>query len=208
MKGHIDFLPNNIRYKIFTVDRQIYLIDLQQNYISYIIPMINWLPLNAKKINMAEYKALTKDSNTNTHKHSQLPLVIGSSVLIPVLLRPLIKISNIPINFITALILVLITLSSIILLQYKLKRKNEISISNLSNTNCKLKIKPSYKHMATILILFLFLIFTFLVGLDMLLIQHKLNYIIFGFWIILLVFHSFLNTMSLNIGSVESKIYD
>ena len=49
MKGHIDFLPNNIRYKIFTVDRQIYLIDLQQNYISYIIPMINWLPLNAKK---------------------------------------------------------------------------------------------------------------------------------------------------------------
>lgn len=208
VKGHIDFLPNNNRYKFFTVNRQIYLIDLQQSYISYIIPMINWLPLNAYKISIDEYNKLTEDNSTKTIKNKQLPLVMGFSVLIPVLLRPLIRIATLPINLITAIILFLLIFLSIFLLQYRLNRKNKIHFSNSSTSKCKLRIKPSLKHIATILVLFLVLTFNLLVGIDILFIQHELNYIIFIFWIILLVFHSFLNTMTLNLGSVKSKIYN
>ena len=42
MRGYIENLNNNIRYKILKSDREVYLTDLQQYLISYFFPMINW----------------------------------------------------------------------------------------------------------------------------------------------------------------------
>ncbi|MEJ7174721.1 DUF443 family protein [Staphylococcus caprae] len=207
MRGYIENLNNNIRYKILKSDREVYLIDLQQYLISYFFPMINWSNINGYKLSEKEYNDLINPNQSKKANKKYSPIVAGLTILIAVLLSPLIQIAGIPIHFISAISIVIITFSIITLLHYFLRNKNKIRMLNTKENSHKILVTPTFKHICAIVTLYIILTLTLYIGINMLFIQTEINYIVYMFWVLLMVFQSFLNTMTFNLGKVKYKIY-
>ncbi|WP_142293654.1 DUF443 family protein, partial [Staphylococcus epidermidis] len=83
-------IHKNPRYKLIELDQKKYLIDLESNYVTYLLPMLNWiLDKELIEVSRETLEKIEYDNNTNKEQTKGLGwLAGGGGVLFATLMRP------------------------------------------------------------------------------------------------------------------------
>ncbi|WP_323703671.1 DUF443 family protein [Mammaliicoccus sp. Dog046] len=147
MNDTVTALYKNSRYKLITHHDEHYLVDIEQNYWSYIFPIINWFsPMKAYKLSDEEYNAAQQqEAMSNAQQKNRGLFVGGMVVLLSSILRPIsylleLEISDF-VNIINAILLILAACCW----RYTLRQKNTLDFHAI-NKESTFIIRPPMKH--------------------------------------------------------------
>lgn len=193
----------NLRYKIIQKNNKYLMVDLEQNWYSYICPMFNWfIPIKYTELTYQEFNDLHIFSNGN--QVSQGVLTGGIGVTISVLLRNVVGLMDINISRIWTVIMFLIGFIGVIILRVSLRKKLNHQSFNKNSTQ-KVRIIPTFKN--TIIMIFGYVTFLFFsIAPWQMIFDNSQN--IFGYFCWLVVFFCFtcLNIVSISDKKVHAKI--
>ncbi|KAK56147.1 DUF443 domain-containing protein [Staphylococcus lugdunensis] len=194
----------NPRYKIVQKGNRYLMVDLEQNWYSYLCPMLNWfIPIKYTELSYKEFNNLNIFNNQN--QSNQGLIAAGIGVTISVLLRSFIGLMNINISQIWMFVLFLIGFIAVITLRLSIRNKMNHPVFNKKSKQ-KVMLIPSFKNM--ILVVFCYLISIYLiVGLFyMMVIENIQNIWIYICWLGIFFAFSFMNMASISDRKVHAKI--
>ncbi|SCS66336.1 DUF443 family protein [Staphylococcus caeli] len=119
-KGYIQPVDNNKRYKLITSENKYYILDLDSNKFSLILPFINYItPRKVMEIEYQTAKNLMESQDTNRETFGKyFWLISGTSIFFSVLLRPLVNNTDLNINIYMIILLLILTNLPIVLLRF------------------------------------------------------------------------------------------
>lgn len=141
-------IHKNPRYKLIELNQKKYLIDLEENYFIYLLPMLNWiLKKDLIEISSDKLKEIEYDNKTNKEQSQNLRWISGGTgVLIALLMRPFIDLLDVPSSIFINLIIFIILVFSVISIRIYLRKKWDLQLKeNVHRMNCK--IRPNFKYM-------------------------------------------------------------
>ncbi|ARJ18140.1 MULTISPECIES: DUF443 family protein [Staphylococcus] len=193
----------NPRYKIIQKDNRYLMIDLEQNWYSYLCPMLNWfIPIKYTELSYKEFNNLNIFNNGG--QNSQGMMAAGIGVTISVLLRSIVGFMDININRIWVVMMFLIGFVGVIALRLSIRKKLNHPAFNKNSTQ-KVMLIPSFKNM--VLVVFCYLMFLFLSIAPIQMIFDD-NQNIFGYvgWLVTLLMFTIMNIASISDRKVHAKI--
>ncbi|EFU84109.1 DUF443 family protein [Staphylococcus lugdunensis] len=193
----------NPRYKIIQKDNRYLIVDLEQNWYSYLCPMLNWfIPIKYTELSYKEFNNLNIFNNQN--QSNQGLIAAGIGVTISVLLRSFIGLMNINISQIWMFVLFLIGFVAVITLRLSIRNKMNHPVFNKKSKQ-KVMLIPSFKNM--VLVVFCYLMFLFLSIAPIQMIFDD-NQNIFGYvgWLVTLLMFTIMNIASISDRKVHAKI--
>ncbi|MCH8645657.1 DUF443 family protein [Staphylococcus lugdunensis] len=193
----------NPRYKIIQKDNRYLMIDLEQNWYSYLCPMLNWfIPIKYTELSYKEFNNLNIFNNGG--QNSQGMMAAGIGVTISVLLRSIVGFMDININRIWVVMMFLIGFVGVIALRLSIRKKLNHPAFNKNSTQ-KVILIPSFKNM--VLVVFCYLMFLFLSIAPIQMIFDD-NQNIFGYvgWLVTLLMFTIMNIASISDRKVHAKI--
>ncbi|MCG1103796.1 DUF443 domain-containing protein [Staphylococcus epidermidis] len=193
----------NPRYKIIQKDNRYLMVDLEQNWYSYLCPMLNWfIPIKYTELTYQEFNNLNIFNNGS--QNSQGMMAAGIGVTISVLLRSVIGFMYVNISQIWLVIMFLIGFVAVITLRLSIRKKlNHPAFNN--NSAQKVMLIPSFKNM--ILVVFCYFIFLFFsIAPIQMIFDDDQN--IFGYigWLVSLFLFTIMNIVSISDRKVHAKI--
>ena len=193
----------NPRYKIIQKDNRYLMIDLEQNWYSYLCPMLNWLiSIKYTELTYQEFNNLNIFNNGS--QNSQGMMVAGIGVTISVLLRSVIGFMYVNISQIWLVIMFLIGFVTVITLRLSIRKKLNHPAFN-KNSAQKVMLIPSFKNM--ILVVFCYFMFLFFsIAPIQMVFDDDQN--IFGYigWLVTLFLFTIINIVSISDRKVHAKI--
>lgn len=193
----------NPRYKIIQKDNRYLMIDLEQNWYSYLCPMLNWLiPIKYTELTYQEFNNLNIFNNGS--QNSQGMMAAGIGVTISVLLRSVIGFMYVNISQIWLVIMFLIGFVTVITLRLSIRKKLNHPAFN-KNSAQKVMLIPSFKNM--ILVVFCYFMFLFFsIAPIQMVFDDDQN--IFGYigWLVTLFLFTIINIVSISDRKVHAKI--
>lgn len=149
----------NPRYKIIQKDNRYLMVDLEQNWYSYLCPMLNWfIPIKCTELTYQEFNNLNIFNNGGQNSHGMMAAGIG--VTISVLLRSVVGFMDINISRIWVAIMFLIGFVAVIALRLSISKKLNHPAFN-QNSKQKVMLIPSFKNM--ILVVFCYFMSIYLI---------------------------------------------
>lgn len=147
----------NPRYKIIQKDNRYLMVDLEQNWYSYLCPMLNWfIPIKYTELTYQEFNNLNIFNNRG--QNSQGIMAAGVGVTITVLLRSVVGFMDINISRIWVMIMFLIDFVAIIALRLSIRKKLNYPAFNKNNKQ-KARLIPSFKNMVLVVLYYFILIY-------------------------------------------------
>ncbi|MCG1503247.1 DUF443 domain-containing protein, partial [Staphylococcus epidermidis] len=154
---NIHTIYKNPRYKIIQKGNRYLMVDLEQNWYSYLCPMLNWLiPIKYTELTDQEFNNINIFNNRS--HNSQGMMVAGIGVTISVLLRSVIGFMYVNISQIWLVIMFLLGFIAVIALRLSISKKLNHPAFNQNSTQ-KVMLIPSFKNM--ILVVFCYFMFLF-----------------------------------------------
>ena len=142
----------NPRYKIIQKENRYLMVDLEQNWYSYLCPMLNWfIPIKFTELTYQEFNNINIFHNGG--QKSQGMMAGGIGVTISVLLRSLVGYMDINISRIWVAIMFLIGFVAVITLRLSMRKKLNHPAFN-KNSIQKVMLIPSYIGWIGMLFLF------------------------------------------------------
>ncbi|MCD8923186.1 DUF443 family protein [Staphylococcus epidermidis] len=192
----------NPRYKIIQKGNRYLMVDLEQNWYSYLCPMLNWLiPIKFTELTYQEFNNINIFHNGG--QKSQGMLAGGIGVTISVLLRSLVGYMDINISQIWLVIMFLLGFVAVIALRLSISKKLNHPAFNQNSTQ-KVMLIPSFKNM--ILVVFCYFMFLFFSIAPIQMIFDD-NQNIFGYigWLVTLFLFTIMNIVSISDRKVHVK---
>ncbi|PTI27393.1 hypothetical protein BU072_13115 [Mammaliicoccus vitulinus] len=194
----------NPKYRIIQDNDQYYIVNLTSNWLSYVIPMINWfIPKRCLQITKEEADNLEL---VDLSRENQKPVAFlsgGIAVFISALLRGFIENLDVDLGRLISIIICLLIFSSIICLHLYIQKKLTITKYKINQSNKKTILIPTLKstiYLFSSFILFGFLSFGLLYGL---IIDNNQNIFMFVCWGITFTVFTFLNMYSI----IDKKVH-
>ncbi|MCG1340861.1 DUF443 domain-containing protein [Staphylococcus epidermidis] len=194
----------NPRYKIIQKDNRYLMVDLEQNWYSYLCPMLNWfIPIKCTELTYQEFNNLNIFNNGGQNSHGMMAAGIG--VTISVLLRSIVGFMDINISRIWVAIMFLIGFIAVITLRLSIRKKLNHPTFNKKSKQ-KVMLIPSFKNM--ILVVFCYLISIYLItGLFyMMVIENIQNIWIYICWLGIFFAFTFMNIAAILDRKVHAKL--
>ncbi|MBI5972898.1 DUF443 family protein [Staphylococcus caledonicus] len=194
----------NPRYKIIQKDNRYLMVDLEQNWYSYLCPMLNWfIPIKYTELTYQEFNNLNIFNNRG--QNSQGIMAAGIGVTISVLLRSVVGFMDINISRIWVMIMFLIGFVAIIALRLSIKKKLTHPAFNKNNKQ-KVRLIPSFKNMVLVVLYYFILIYLITGLFYMMVIDNIQNIWIYICWLGIVFVFSFMNIASIFDRKVHAKI--
>ena len=194
----------NPRYKIIQKDNQYLMIDLEQNWCSYLFPMLNWfIPIKYTKLTYQEFNNL--DIFSNGSGASQGMITGGIGVIISVLLRSIVGLMDINISRIWTLIMFLIGFVAVVGLRLALRKKLKHQSFN-KNSKQKVRLIPSFKNFALMVFCYVIAIYLVVGLFYIMVINNVQNIMIYICWLGIFLAFLFMNIASISDRKVHAKI--
>ena len=193
----------NPRYKIIQKGNRYLMVDLEQNWYSYLCPMLNWLiPIKYTELTDQEFNNINIFNNRS--HNSQGMMVAGIGVTISVLLRSVIGFMYVNISQIWLVIMFLLGFIAVIALRLSISKKLNHPAFNQNSTQ-KVMLIPSFKNM--ILVVFCYFMFLFFSIAPIQMIFDD-NQNIFGYigWLVTLFLFTIMNIVSISDKKVHAKL--
>ncbi|ASJ93903.1 DUF443 family protein [Staphylococcus epidermidis] len=194
----------NPRYKIIQKDNRYLMVDLEQNWYSYLCPMLNWfIPIKCTELTYQEFNNLNIFNNGGQNSHGMMAAGIG--VTISVLLRSIVGFMDINISRIWIAIMFLIGFIAVIALRLSIRKKLNHPAFNKKSKQ-KVMLIPSFKNM--ILVVFCYLMSIYLItGLfHMMVIENIQNICIYICWLGIFFAFTFMNIAAILDRKVHAKL--
>lgn len=194
----------NPRYKIIQKDNRYLMVDLEQNWYSYLCPMLNWfIPIKCTELTYQEFNNINIFHNGGQNSHGMMAAGIG--VTISVLLRSVVGFMDINISRIWVMIMFLIGFITVIALRLSISKKLNHPAFNKKSKQ-KVMLIPSFKNM--ILVVFCYLISIYLItGLFyMMVIENIQNIWIYICWLGIFFAFTFMNIAAILDRKVHAKL--
>ncbi|EOB8002496.1 TPA: DUF443 family protein [Staphylococcus aureus] len=193
-------IDKNAKYRIIKYNDEYFMIDLSSNYISYLLPMINWfIPKKGVKLSVKEVEKL---DTIKPQKNSALNWYIGFSVLLTVIFRKYISLLDLQIERYINISISLLIILFIILFRLYINKK--LTIKNFHQNEYRtLMLIPTWKSFIFTSFAFVFIglisIFTIIVTFY----YENQNIIVFLTEVAMILIFSFLNVLSIS----DSKVH-
>ncbi len=193
----------NPRYKIIQKDNRYLMVDLEQNWYSYLCPMLNWfIPIKYTELTYQEFNNLNIFNNGN---QSSLGIMgAGIGIIISTLLRSFFDLMNINISQIWVFMMYLIGFVAVIIIRLSIRKKLNHPSFN-ADSKQKVRLIPTFKNM--ILVIFCFFVMGFLsLGLTQMIFDTNQNIMAFICWLGIFFIFTCLNIASVSDRKVHAKI--
>ena len=194
----------NPRYNIIQKDNRYLMVDLEQNWYSYLCPMLNWfIPIKFTELTYQEFNNINIFHNGG--QKSQGMLAGGIGVTISVLLRSLVGYMDINISRIWIVFMFLIGFVAVITLRLSIRKKlNHLAFNKKSKQ--KVRLIPVFKNMIIVVFNYFILIYLITGLFDMMVIENIQNIWIYICWLGIVLAFLFMNIASIFDRKVHAKI--
>ncbi|UIK44654.1 DUF443 family protein [Staphylococcus epidermidis] len=194
----------NPRYKIIQKDSRYLMVDLEQNWYSYLCPMLNWfIPIKFTELTYQEFNNINIFHNGG--QKSQGILAGGIGVTISVLLRSLVGYMDINISRIWIVFMFLIGFVAVITLRLSIRKKLNHPAFNKKSKQ-KVRLIPVFKNMIIVVFNYFILIYLITGLFDMMVIENIQNIWIYICWLGIVLAFLFMNIASIFDRKVHAKI--
>lgn len=202
--NNIYMIYKNPRYKIIQKDNRYLMVDLEQNWYSYLCPMLNWfIPIKFTELTYQEFNNINIFHNGG--QKSQGMLAGGIGVTISVLLRSLVGYMDINISRIWIVFMFLIGFVAVITLRLSIRKKlNHLAFNKKSKQ--KVRLIPVFKNMIIVVFNYFILIYLITGLFDMMVIENIQNIWIYICWLGIVLAFLFMNIASIFDRKVHAKI--
>ncbi|MBM0811448.1 DUF443 family protein [Staphylococcus epidermidis] len=193
----------NPRYKIIQKDSRYLMVDLEQNWYSYLCPMLNWfIPIKFTELTYQEFNNINIFHNGG--QKSQGILAGGIGVTISVLLRSLVGYMDINISRIWIVFMFLIGFVAVITLRLSIRKKlNHPAFNKMSKQ--RIILIPSFKNMILVVFCYFMMLFFSIAPFQMIF-EEKKNILGYILWVGVLFIFTTLNMASISDRKVHAKI--
>lgn len=194
----------NPKYRIIQYNNQYYIVNLTSNWLSYLIPMINWfIPKRCLQISKEDVDNLELVGSSRENQNPSSILYGGIGIFISVLLRGFTEMLNIDLGLIITIIICLLIFSSIICLHLHLQKKLTITKYKINQSNKKMILIPTLKSTIYLFSAFIMTgVFSYVL-LSGLILDNKQDIFLFVCWGGMLTFFTFLNMFSI----IDKKVH-
>ena len=193
----------NPRYRIIQKDNRYLMVDLEQNWYSYLCPMLNWfIPIKCTELTYQEFNNLNIFNNGGQNSHGMMAAGIG--VTISVLLRSIVGFMDINISRIWVAIMFLIGFIAVIALRLSIRKKLNHPAFNKKSKQRVILI-PSFKNMIIVVFGYFMMLFLSIAPLQMIF-EEKKNILGYILWVGVLFIFTTLNMASISDRKVHAKI--
>lgn len=193
----------NPRYRIIQKDNRYLMVDLEQNWYSYLCPMLNWfIPIKFTELTYQEFNNINIFNNGG--QKSQGILAGGIGVTISVLLRSFVGYMDININRIGIFFMFLIGFVAVITLRLSIRKKLNHPVFNKKSKQRVILI-PSFKNMIIVVFGYFMMLFLSIAPLQMIF-EEKQNIWIYICWLGIVLAFLFMNIASISDRKVHAKI--
>ena len=193
----------NPRYKIIQKDSRYLMVDLEQNWYSYLCPMLNWfIPIKFTELTYQEFNNINIFHNGG--QKSQGMLAGGIGVTISVLLRSLVGYIDINISRIWIVFMFLIGFVAVITLRLSIRKKLNHPAFNKKSKQ-KVILIPSFKNMILVVFCYFMMLFFSIAPFQMIF-EEKKNILGYILWVGVLFIFTTLNMASITDRKVHAKI--
>ncbi|MCG1508252.1 DUF443 family protein [Staphylococcus epidermidis] len=194
----------NPRYKIIQKENRYLMVDLEQNWYSYLCPMLNWfIPIKCTELTYQEFNNLNIFNNGGQNSHGMMAAGIG--VTISVLLRSIVGFMDINISRIWVAIMFLIGFIAVIALRLSIRKKLNHPAFN-KNSIQKVRLIPVFKNMIIVVFNYFILIYLITGLFDVMVIENIQNIWIYICWLGIVLAFLFMNIASIFDRKVHAKI--
>ena len=194
----------NPRYKIIQKDSRYLMVDLEQNWYSYLCPMLNWfIPIKFTELTYQEFNNINIFHNGG--QKSQGMMAGGIGVIISVLLRSFVGYMDININRIGIFFMFLIGFVAVITLRLSIRKKCDHPAFN-KNSKQKVRLIPLFKNMIIVVFNYFILIYLIIGLFDMMVIENMQNIWIYICWLGIVLAFLFMNIASIFDRKVHAKL--
>ncbi|MCG2178274.1 DUF443 domain-containing protein [Staphylococcus epidermidis] len=201
--NNIYMIYKNPRYKIIQKDNRYLMVDLEQNWYSYLCPMLNWfIPIKFTELTYQEFNNINIFHNGG--QKSQGMLAGGIGVTISVLLRSLVGYMDINISRIWIVFMFLIGFVAVIILRLSISKKLNHSAFNKKSKQRVILI-PSFKNMILVVFCYFMMLFFSIAPFQMIF-EEKKNILGYILWVGVLFIFTTLNMASISDRKVHAKI--
>ncbi|QOY78511.1 DUF443 family protein [Staphylococcus aureus] len=202
--GIVHALIKNPRYKVIEIDNRYLMVDLTQNWYSYICPMFNWfIPMKYIEISSEEFSNINTFKNGNQNNKSMV--LGGIGVTIGIFLKGFVDVVNISISTTLLLILFIIAMLASILLKINLSKKLKINIDNHHYFGRAILI-PTVKNFLLVICIYIvniMLVIGLFVGN---IFYNKQNVLMYIIWILMFFIFMCLNMTAISDKKIHIKI--
>ena len=194
----------NPRYNIIQKDNRYLMVDLEQNWYSYLCPMLNWfIPIKFTELTYQEFNNINIFHNGGQKSHGMMAAGVG--VTISVLLRSLVGYIDINISRIWIVFMFLIGFVAVITLRLSIRKKlNHLAFNKKSKQ--KVRLIPVFKNMIIVVFNYFILIYLITGLFDMMVIENIQNIWIYICWLGIVLAFLFMNIASIFDRKVHAKI--
>lgn len=194
----------NPRYKIIQKENRYLMVDLEQNWYSYLCPMLNWfIPIKCTELTYQEFNNLNIFNNGGQNSHGMMAAGIG--VTISVLLRSIVGFMDINISRIWVAIMFLIGFIAVIALRLSIRKKLNHPAFNKKSKQ-KVRLIPVFKNMIIVVFNYFILIYLITGLFDVMVIENIQNIWIYICWLGIVLAFLFMNIASIFDRKVHAKI--
>ncbi|WP_088839706.1 DUF443 family protein, partial [Staphylococcus argenteus] len=177
-------INKNPKYRIIKYNEQYLMVDLANNWLRLLLPMMNWLiPKKYVKISKEEFDNLNIVKPT---KNRAFWPAAGGSILFGVTFRKYTHLLDVQLEKSLVITICFITFLSILIFFLKLNQKLKLKVFNANKEHKeKVMLLPTFKHFCFVLFSYLFSGFFSIMSLCMLITLDSQNIIVFIAWIIM-----------------------
>ncbi|WP_160806725.1 DUF443 family protein [Virgibacillus salexigens] len=210
MKGEIQYLYKNIRYKLVTIHGEDYIIDVDHPVGSILFPFLHWmLPQTVYKVNDENIVEKIKIPNLQQKKTSYLSIFgVGVSLLIANLIGPMMDYFNIEMSSLISSLIVSFTFLLVFAFRMYLSKLNKKKLDEVIKLNqmdtCKLWIRPkNIKNLLVCIFYYLFFLIFEFIGIGLFITYG--NTMVLLFFTILTCFLLIANLITMQLGNTTVK---
>ncbi|WP_381402985.1 DUF443 family protein [Staphylococcus epidermidis] len=194
----------NPRYKIIQKENRYLMVDLEQNWYSYLCPMLNWfIPIKYTELTYQEFNNINIFNNRS--HNSQGIMAAGVGVTISVLLRSVVGFMDINISRIWIVFMFLIGFVAVITLRLSIRKKLNHPAFNKKSKQ-KVRLIPVFKNMIIVVFNYFILIYLITGLFDVMVIENIQNIWIYICWLGIVLAFLFMNIASIFDRKVHAKI--
>ncbi|HDJ3333332.1 TPA: DUF443 domain-containing protein [Staphylococcus aureus] len=195
-------INKNPKYRIIKYNEEYLIVDLANNWLTLLLPMMNWLiPKKYVKISKEEFDVLNIVKPT---KNRAFWPAAGGSILFGVTFRKYTHLLDIQLEKSLVITICFITFLSILIFFMKLNQKLKLKVFNKNKEHKeKIMLLPTFKHFCFVLFSYFFCGGLSIMFLDVLISLSIQNIIVFIAWVIMTMLFFFLNMSSI----IDKKIH-
>ncbi|MCQ1182844.1 DUF443 domain-containing protein [Staphylococcus aureus] len=195
-------INKNPKYRIIKYNEEYLIVDLANNWLTLLLPMMNWLiPKKYVKISKEEFDVLNIVKPT---KNRGFWPAAGGSILFGVTFRKYTHLLDIQLEKSLVITICFITFLSILIFFMKLNQKLKLKVFNKNKEHKeKIMLLPTFKQFCFVLFSYLFSGFFSIMSLCMLITLDSQNIIVFIAWIIMTMLFFLVNMASIGNKNVH-----